>query len=112
MASPEYLRGIWPGDDLDLLSYGLGWDAVHWYPFCQSGITALVKGGDTLYYHAGLLVLPEYGLSVAVVSSGGASTYNELAATQIALAVLTENGIAVDQSIPRLSRCAALRHTG
>ena len=31
-----------------LLAYGLGWDNMEWYPFCQSDIQALVKGGDTL----------------------------------------------------------------
>ena len=102
MAAPEYQRGIWPEDDLDQLSFGLGWDAVNWYPFCQSGITALVKGGDTLYYHAALLVIPAHRLSVAVVSSGGVSTYHEMAAAQMALAVLTEMGVAVDQTIPAL----------
>ncbi|MFR3921997.1 MAG: hypothetical protein ACLTYN_08495 [Dysosmobacter welbionis] len=30
-----------------LLAYGLGWDNMEWYPFCQSDIQALVKGGDT-----------------------------------------------------------------
>ena len=58
MAYPEYSRGIWPEDTLDMLSFGLGWDAVEWFPFSQSGIQALVKGGDTLRYHAGLIVLP------------------------------------------------------
>ncbi|SFP34915.1 CubicO group peptidase, beta-lactamase class C family [Oscillibacter sp. PC13] len=102
MAAPEYQTGIWPEDDLDQLSFGLGWDAVNWYPFCQSGITALVKGGDTLRYHAGLLVIPEYSLSVAVVSSGGVSTYNELAAARIALSLLKEQGIPVDETVPEL----------
>lgn len=80
MAYPEYSRGIWPEDTLDMLSFGLGWDAVEWFPFSQSGIQALVKGGDTLYYHAGLVVIPEYDMAAAVVSSGGTSTYNELTA--------------------------------
>ena len=79
-AGEEYARGLWPeesGDDA--LAYGLGWDNVHMYPFNHSGIPALVKGGDTLYYHAGLIVLPEEDMAVAVVSSGGVSTYNQLA---------------------------------
>ncbi len=102
MAAPEYSRGIWPDDTLDMLSYGLGWDAVEWFPFSQNGIQALVKGGDTLYYHAGLVVLPEYGLAAAVVSSGGASTYNELAATKMLIAALEGKGISVDETIPAL----------
>lgn len=80
MAYPECSRGIWPEDTLDSLAYGLGWDNVEWYPFCQSGITALAKGGDTLRYHAALVVLPEYDMAAAVVSSGGVSTYNQMAA--------------------------------
>ena len=43
----EYARGIWPEDTEDGLSYGLGWDSVHWYPFAYSGIQAVTKGGDT-----------------------------------------------------------------
>ena len=90
MAYPEYSRGVWPDDTLDTLAYGLGWDNVAWYPFCQSGIQALAKGGDTLYYHAALVVLPEYDMAAAVVSSGGVSTYNQLAANQILIAALAE----------------------
>lgn len=102
MACPEYSRGIWPEDTLDSLAYGLGWDNVSWYPFCQSGIQALAKGGDTLYYHAALVVLPEYDMAAAVVSSGGVSTYNQLAASQLLIAALAEEGVTVDQSVPAL----------
>lgn len=102
MAAPEYAKGIWPEDDLDAMAYGLGWDNMKWYPFCQSGITALVKGGDTLYYHAGLVVLPDYDMAAAVVSSGGASIFNEMAASQMLIALLAEQGVSVDQSIPAL----------
>ena len=50
MAYPEYSRGLWPDSgEPDSLAYGLGWDNMEWYPFCQSDIQALVKGGDTLY---------------------------------------------------------------
>src|SRR5699024_4502117 len=60
MAGDEYLRGLWPQDsEDDALAYGLGWDSVHMFPFNRSGIQALVKGGDTLVYHSGLVVLPE-----------------------------------------------------
>ena len=102
MAYPEYSRGVWPEDTLDSLAYGLGWDNVEWYPFCQSGITALAKGGDTLRYHAALVVLPEYDMAAAVVSSGGVSTYNQMAASQILIAALAEAGVTVDQAIPSL----------
>ena len=96
----EYARGIWPEDTEDLLSYGLGWDSVHFYPFAYDGIQALAKGGDTLQYHAGLVVLPEYDMACAVLSSGGVSTYNEMAAAQILCAALAEDGITVSQSGP------------
>jgi len=102
MAYPEYSRGIWPEDTLDALSFGLGWDAVEWFPFSQSGIQALVKGGDTLYYHAGLIVIPEYDMAAAVVSSGGTSTYNELTATRLLIDALGAEGVSVDETVPTL----------
>ena len=103
MACPEYRRGMWPeADEPDSLAYGLGWDNVEWYPFCQSGIQALAKGGDTLYYHAGLVILPEQDMAAAVVSSGGVSTYNQLAAGQILIAALAEEGVTVDQTVKAL----------
>ncbi|NCB62321.1 MAG: serine hydrolase [Clostridia bacterium] len=98
MASPEYAKGVWPADAESQLSYGLGWDAVEFYPFACSDVQALVKGGDTQLYHAGLLVLPAYKLSVAVVSSGGLSTYNEAAAGRMALDVLKSKGVTVDET--------------
>ena len=101
-AEAEYARGIWPEDTLDSLAYGLGWDNVQWYPFCQSDIVALTKGGDTLYYHAALVVLPEYHMAAAVLTSGGLSTYNQLAATRILITALEEQGIDVDETIPAL----------
>ena len=103
MAFPEYSRGLWPDSgEPDSLAYGLGWDNMEWYPFCQSDIQALVKGGDTLYYHAGLVVLPEYDMAAAVVSSGGVSTYDQLAANQILIAALAEEGVTVDQAVKAL----------
>ena len=101
-AEAEYARGIWPEDTLDSLAYGLGWDNVQWYPFCQSDIVALTKGGDTLYYHAALVVLPEYHMAAAVLTSGGLSTYNQLAATRILITALEEQGIDVNETIPAL----------
>ena len=94
----EYARGLWPEDDEDVVTYGLGWDSVHWYPFTYSGIQAAAKGGDTIVYHAGLVVIPEYNLAAAVLSSGGVSTYNEMAAGQMLIAALEQQGVAVEQS--------------
>lgn len=98
MAAAEYKNGLWPADDEDQLSYGLGWDAVKFYPFAYSGIQALAKGGDTLRYHAGLVVIPKYRMAAAVLTSGGVSTYNEMAASQILIAALAAKGISVDQA--------------
>ena len=107
MARPEYKKGLWPQEDApDALAYGLGWDSVEWFPFHQNGITALVKGGDTQFYHAGLVVLPEYRMAAAVLTSGGVSTYNELAATQMLVAALKTQGVEVDETPVTLPEAA------
>lgn len=98
MSAREYEKGLWPSDTDDLVGYGLGWDSVDYPPFSYSGIQALAKGGDTQFYHAGLVVLPEYGLSCAVLSSGGVSTYNELAAADILAGALKERGVELDET--------------
>lgn len=102
MAAPEYDRGIWPDEPLGMVSYGLGWDAVQFAPFEQNGIQCLVKGGDTLRYHAALLVLPEYHMAAAVLTSGGVSTYNELAAARILVDALKDRGVTLDETVPTL----------
>lgn len=58
------------------------------------------RGDDTLQYHATLMVVPEHNLSVAVLSSGGASSYNQLLASRILIDALAEKGITVDESLP------------
>lgn len=88
----EYKRGMWPKDCTSLLSYGLGWDSVDTYPFTDYGITALVKGGDTTSYHGSLIVLPEQNMAMAVLSSGGSSSLDQLLAQEILLAALKEKG--------------------
>lgn len=106
MAAPEYRNGLWPEDDADSFAYGLGWDNVKFYPFALSGVQALTKGGDTLRYHAGLVVIPEYRLAAAVLSSGGASNYNELAAARMLIDVLAQRGVTVDETAPALPGAA------
>ncbi|MFQ8761679.1 MAG: hypothetical protein ACLSAF_21680 [Intestinimonas sp.] len=49
-------------------------------------------------YHAGLIVLPEHDMAVAVLSSGGVSTYNQLAGARILVDALAQRGITVDES--------------
>ena len=99
MAADEFLRGMWPENSTDSsVAYGLGWDSVHMFPFSQNGIQALVKGGDTILYHAGLVVLPEHNMAAAVLSSGGVSTYDQLAAARMLINALAEKGIAVTET--------------
>jgi CubicO group peptidase (beta-lactamase class C family) len=91
-AQAEYARGFWPEDADNWVNYGLGWDSVDLFPFGDYGIQALAKGGDTILYHAALVVLPEKNMAAAVLSSGGSSTTNQLLASQILLHALKEKG--------------------
>jgi CubicO group peptidase (beta-lactamase class C family) len=100
MENKEYLRGIWADDsDDNIFGFGLGWDSVNLYPFSLYNIKALSKGGDSVLYHSNLTVLPEQNMAVAVVSSGGASTYNQVMAQEILLAALKEKGV-IDEIKP------------
>ena len=89
------------------MAYGLGWDSVEQPPFSLSGLKALVKGGDTVLYHASLVVLPEYNLSCAVVSSGGVSTINQMAAMRILTDALAEKGITLKEVASSLPEAEA-----
>lgn len=100
MEQAEYQKGIWPDCENSMLAYGLGWDCINLYPFNQYGIKALTKGGDTTLYHANFIVLPEEKMAVAVLSSGGASTYNQVAAQEILLTALQEKGVIGERKAP------------
>ncbi len=102
MENPEYLRGIWPEDDADMIAYGLGWDSVKVYPFALDKVQALSKGGDTQFYHAALVVIPEYRMAAAVLTSGGVSTYNQMAAAKMLTGALKEKGISITETAPAL----------
>ncbi|MFR9710315.1 serine hydrolase domain-containing protein [Paenibacillus sp. MB22_1] len=91
-AQPEYKRGIWPQDTDNSFDFGLGWDSVKLFPFNEYGIQALAKGGDTLMYHAELVVLPDHQMAAAVLSSGGSSSLNQLLANELLLQALKEKG--------------------
>ncbi|CAH8244283.1 beta-lactamase family protein [Paenibacillus melissococcoides] len=78
MAQEEYKKGLWPEDTDNIFNYGLGWDSVKLFPFNEYGIQGLAKGGDTILYHASLVVLPEQNMAAAVLSSGGSSSLNQL----------------------------------
>ncbi|MFA4134073.1 MULTISPECIES: serine hydrolase domain-containing protein [unclassified Brevibacillus] len=93
MQSHEYRKGVWVPEETNSINYGLGWDAVRLAPFSDYGITALFKGGDTIMYHAALVTLPEHDITIAVLSSGGGSTYNSLAASNILLEYLRTKDI-------------------
>ncbi|UPW81535.1 serine hydrolase [Lysinibacillus sp. Ag94] len=96
MEQEEYKKGMWPGDGDNSINYGLGWDSVKLYPFSEYGITGLAKGGSTGLQHASLVVLPEQKMAVAVLSSGGSSTTNQLMATELLLAALKGKGTIKD----------------
>ncbi|MCK6073534.1 serine hydrolase domain-containing protein [Paenibacillus silvae] len=93
MQSPEYRKGIWVSDEINSFNFGLGWDAVELAPFSEYGIKALTKGGDTIMYHASLITIPEHDISMAVLSSGGSSIFDQMFATKVLLEVLKEQGI-------------------
>lgn len=98
MAENEYLKGIWCPDQDSSFCYGLGWDSVNTYPFTEYGIKALVKGGDSTLYHGSLVVLPEKGMAMAVLSSGGSSSYNQMMIQTVLLnALLAKGSIAAIQ---------------
>lgn len=95
MASPEYLKGIWPVEESGKegsLSYGLGWDNVNGEAFLDYNVNELVKGGDTLYYHGSMVVLPEENMAAVVLSSGGSSAYDQLLAEAFLLRSLENKG--------------------
>lgn len=92
MENKEYLNGLWPEGEDSILGYGLGWDSVNTYPFNQYNLKALTKGGDSLLFHSNLIVLPDENMAVAVISSGGSSTHNEVIGQEILLSALKEKG--------------------
>lgn len=92
MEQGEYKKGLWPADADNSFDFGLGWDSVRLFPFNDYGMKALVKGGDTILYHASLVVLPEQNMAAAVLSSGGSSSLNQLLANEILLQAMKEKG--------------------
>jgi CubicO group peptidase (beta-lactamase class C family) len=92
MAQSEYKNGYWYPESNSLLSYGLGWDSVDTYPYSEYGIKALVKGGDTSLYHGSLVVLPDQGMAMAVLFSGGSSMYGQAFAQNVLLNALLAKG--------------------
>ncbi|RCX17670.1 CubicO group peptidase (beta-lactamase class C family) [Fontibacillus phaseoli] len=96
MQKSEYRSGVWVKDESNIFGYGLGWDAVDLAPFDNYDIKAVTKGGDTVLYHSALIALPEQDISIALLSSGGSSIFNTVAASNILLAYLKETGNIAD----------------
>ncbi|MEE0435608.1 MAG: serine hydrolase domain-containing protein [Peptococcaceae bacterium] len=94
---PEYANGQWLDVENNTVGYGLGWDSVDLYPFNLYDIQAVTKGGDTYLMHNALVVLPEYGLSAAVSSSGGSSAYCQMLAVSMLLDQLEAKGIITER---------------
>lgn len=95
----EGRKGQWCEEYSGMLDFGLGWDSVDTYPFADYGITAMEKGGDSVFYHGELLVIPEYDLSVAVLTSGGSSAYGEIFSHYLAEEFLKEQGKLSEETI-------------
>lgn len=75
---------------------GLGWDYVEFLQYEEAGVTVLGKGGDIDNQHAHLVVAPDEGISVSVLSSGGSSMYNAAMAYALLNVALEEKGIYVE----------------
>lgn len=99
MSVNEAKKGIWPTEQANSIGYGLGWDSVELSPFAQAGIQALSKGGDTMYSHTAFVVLPQQGLTCAVLSSGGLSSYNQMMASTLLEQALMEKGV-ISEALP------------
>jgi len=80
--------------------FGLGWDQVDYDDYKAVGVKLVSKGGDVFNQHAGLLVAPDEKISVAVLSSGGSSMYNELMGMALMDIALAEKGIKVEHKTP------------
>ncbi|MCL2498048.1 MAG: beta-lactamase family protein [Symbiobacteriaceae bacterium] len=96
MANPEYQNcAFWPLDEEQdgSTAYGLGYDLVHVHPFNKVGFTALNKGGDTMQYHASLVLIPELDIAAASVSAGASSMTNAILVVELLKCALLEYGI-------------------
>ncbi|MCR5806327.1 MAG: beta-lactamase family protein [Oscillospiraceae bacterium] len=80
---------------------GLGWDEAQMLRYKQSGVKVVGKGGDTTMDHSYLLTAPDEKISVAVLSNGGSSNYNDLVAQALMDVCLQEKGVnLMDEELP------------
>ena len=84
--------------------FGLGWDRVDYDDYSAAGVKVISKGGDTVNQHAGLVVAPDEKISVAVLSSGGSSMYDELMAMALMDIALSEKGINIQHNTPEMKQ--------
>lgn len=89
---PAYNQTLWAEGINDNVSYGLGWDRTKGSAFAAYAIGMVSKGGDTTLSHGSLVVLPQYNMAAAVLTSGGSSVYNQLFAEKLLLNALVQNG--------------------
>ena len=90
----EFMRGYWVEEDIpNAMNYGLGWDDVTVEAISNYGIRALRKGGDASFHHADITVLPDYNISMAVLSSGGNSMLNAMVSSSVIVEYLNSKGI-------------------
>ncbi|MBR4224158.1 MAG: beta-lactamase family protein, partial [Oscillospiraceae bacterium] len=82
---------------------GLGWDYVESLYYERSGIKVMGKGGDIDSTHAHLMVAPDEEVSVAVLTSGGSSTYDRMMCEALLDVVLEERGKTVDKTAPEIT---------
>ncbi len=87
------------GKDTDIYTAdsALGWDYVEELKYREANVNVMGKGGDALDNHAMLIVAPDEKISVAVLSSGGGSSYNAAMAEALLDVVLKDRGIDVKE---------------
>src|SRR5213596_743258 len=74
----------------DTFAYGLGWDSVSQPGLAAVGFDGWAKGGDSLDYHAALVVSPQAQLGIVVLADSGPSPI--AVAERVLLRALDENG--------------------
>jgi hypothetical protein len=74
----------------DTWAYGLGWDSVSQPGLAAVGFDGWAKGGDSIDYHAALVVSPQAQLGIVVLTSGPGSPI--AVAERVLLRALDENG--------------------
>ena len=77
-------------------SFGLGFDCVDYDDYKAAGVKVVSKGGDVNEQHASLVIAPEEKISVAVLSAGGSSMYDQLMAQSLMDIALEDKDIHVE----------------